>query len=333
MSTALASWRGVLRLLGSKPSPSDIRVFQRKRLHALVRFAAATVPFYQSLFKSSGVQVDNIRGLEDLHQIPQVSKWQLRGTAEADRVARDFMTDRLVSHVTSGSTGQPVTIRRTTSEEIILGLLRERTHRLTGKRSLDLVAFLSESTYHPPRMLAGRVAASLGLFRQLRIPIREDRRQIAASLARIAPDVVLGYPSSLRNVSVAAETLGDDFPPPRMVFASGEMIPPDTRAQIEKGFRAPLYESYAAHEFNLLAWQCPHDTGLLHTCDEGALVEVLENGEPVCEGEQGDVVATALHSYAMPFIRYRTGDRAVRGPTPCPCGWPTGTLRSIDGRL
>jgi phenylacetate-CoA ligase len=44
-------------------------------------------------------------------------------------------------------------------------------------------------------------------------------------------------------------------------------------------------------------------------------------------------VATALHSFAMPFIRYRTGDLAIRGPLRCPCGAPCTTLERIQGRI
>ena len=63
------------------------------------------------------------------------------------------------------------------------------------------------------------------------------------------------------------------------------------------------------------------------------LVEILQNGEPVQEGEEGEVVITSLWSYAMPFIRYRQGDTATMGPKQCPCGAPVRTLARIQGRL
>ena len=333
MNPTISAWRDVLRLLAGKPSHSEIRAFQRKRLAALLEFAGTEVPCYGALFRSPGARVDEIKDLEDLRRIPQVFKSQLRGIPENERIARGISLHRLIAHKTSGSTGQPVIIRRTASEEFLLGLLRQRADRLSGKRARDLMAVLTEGSMGLQRTLPARVAASLGVFRQVHVPISGRRAQIASSLARTAPDIIAGYSNSMRNVSIAAEAFGDEFPPPRMLIAGGEMITPEIRTQMERGFRAPLHERYAAHEFNLLAWQCPHGTGLLHTCDEGAIVEVLRNDEPVAEGEQGDVVATALHSFAMPFIRYRTGDRAVRGPTPCPCGWPTGTLRSVDGRM
>jgi phenylacetate-CoA ligase len=63
------------------------------------------------------------------------------------------------------------------------------------------------------------------------------------------------------------------------------------------------------------------------------LLEIVgEDGHAVRSGEVGEVVATALHSYTMPFVRYRTGDLAIRGRDFCGCGQPFSTLRAIQGR-
>ena len=50
-------------------------------------------------------------------------------------------------------------------------------------------------------------------------------------------------------------------------------------------------------------------------------------------GEKGEVVITALHSYTMPFIRYRMGDVVVRGSETCPCGQPFSTFEKVEGRM
>jgi phenylacetate-CoA ligase len=103
------------------------------------------------------------------------------------------------------------------------------------------------------------------------------------------------------------------------------------RELIEEAFGAPIYDTYASIEFNLLAWQC-RQTGGLHTCDDGVVMEIMDGARAVREGEEGEVVGTDLHSYAMPMIRYRLGDIATKGRSPCPCGQPFSTIRSIRGR-
>ncbi|MDA1314968.1 MAG: hypothetical protein O2968_16685, partial [Acidobacteria bacterium] len=94
----------------------------------------------------------------------------------------------------------------------------------------------------------------------------------------------------------------------------------------------PRPTAFQDHSWIGKCWECP-ETGLYHVCDNSLIVEVLRNGRPVGEGETGELVGTALHSYAMPFIRYRLGDVVTRGPASCPCGAPFSTLGRIQGRL
>lgn len=62
------------------------------------------------------------------------------------------------------------------------------------------------------------------------------------------------------------------------------------------------------------------------------IVEVLKDGAPVKEGDRGEVIVTALHYRARPFLRYGLGDEVTRGPDVCPCGKPFPTLKEISGR-
>ncbi len=62
------------------------------------------------------------------------------------------------------------------------------------------------------------------------------------------------------------------------------------------------------------------------------IIEILKNGEPVAPGEEGEVVITNLHSYAMPFIRYAQGDVAVLSPESPRCGRGLPLLERVLGR-
>jgi len=82
-----------------------------------------------------------------------------------------------------------------------------------------------------------------------------------------------------------------------------------------------------------MAWECARG-GPLHTSDDTVLVEVIgADGAPVAPGEQGEVVVTALHSFAMPLVRFRIGDLAEQGSTQCECGAPFGTIHGVRGRM
>ena len=62
--------------------------------------------------------------------------------------------------------------------------------------------------------------------------------------------------------------------------------------------------------------------GRFHVAENISLVEILDGDEPCPPGVEGDIVVTNLHAQALPFLRYRVGDRAVLGDGPCPCGLP-----------
>ena len=109
------------------------------------------------------------------------------------------------------------------------------------------------------------------------------------------------------------------------------MLTPGMRRRIADAFACPVYDTYCTEEFGLVAWEC-RETGLYHVCDDSVVVEVLRDGRPAREGERGDIVVTALHYYAQPFVRYLLGDEVVVGPAHCPCGAPFSTLSEISGR-
>ena len=70
----------------------------------------------------------------------------------------------------------------------------------------------------------------------------------------------------------------------------------------------------------------------MHAHVEGVRLEILrEDGSPCEPGEEGRVILTSLHNFAMPLIRYEIGDRAVLG-TPCACGRTLPVLAAIPGR-
>lgn len=319
---------------GGSRSRDEILAAQAKGLRSLVRHASSCVPYYQRLFAGAGLRPDDVRTLDDLSRIPLTSKADLHVLPASEVVARGLDLDSLVVHRTSGSTAEPATIRRTAWEERLLLASRLQTLLRGGLRWTDRRAFVG---FFPPGHLGPetpgtRFFSRLGLLRQREIHSLVPAEQIIAELLKAQPDVLIGYPTALSWVAEQAEPKDLAAIRPRFVVTGAETLTPDLRRRISEGFRAPVYDQYGSHEFVFIAWECP-ETGLYHVCDNSLIVEVLRDGRPVGEGETGELVGTALHSYAMPFIRYRLGDVVTRGPASCPCGAPFSTLSKIQGRL
>ena len=311
---------------------ADLIRFRDGALRRLVARVYNEVSFYRDWFDAAGVRPDDIRRAEDLAALPLLSKSDLRNAPLESRLARSTDPAKLISHKTSGSTGEPFTVYRTHSEENLLHLFRLRAARQYGfrfrDRRVDVTAPLDGGAADPLR----RIVRALRLGRVEAFDATTDLDELLPLVARIEPDVLTGYPCVLAKIAVQTSGPEKRSIRPRLVITGGEPMTPLARARIERGFGAPVYDMYGSNEFNLLASQCPRNDHL-HVCDDSVIVEVLRDGAPTREGEQGEVVVTGLFSRTMPFIRYRTGDLAIKGADVCPCGQPFSTLSAIQGRV
>jgi len=332
---AAMRWADALFALGTAPLQSRVRLdrFRDRSLRRLVVHAYRRVPHYRRAFEARGVHPEEIRSVADLAALPFLSKRTVQQSPR-DLLADGFEVERLIERRTSGSTGQPLSIRRSWCEERLLGLVRWRALASLGWRPSDRHAEVEERTLRDPRDRGTphRILQGTGLFRQERVNALADPEAILAHLVAIRPQVLTGYAGVLARVAGAAleRQIGDWRP--RLVALHSDTLTPQMRRTTERGFGAPVYEIYDANEANLIAWQCA-ETGCLHTADDTTLVEVLVDGRPAQPGERGEVVLTALHSYAMPLIRYRIGDLVAQGEPQCRCGQPFATIRAVEGRM
>jgi phenylacetate-CoA ligase len=310
-----------------------VEAFQAERLRRLVRHAYARVPYYRRLFDGAGVRPEEIHSLADLPRLPLSAKSNYRAAPVRDLVADDLDPARLIEQRTSGSTGQRLVVYRTWLEVRLHHLFRLRALADVGVRPRDLIAQVGlQHSVHPhDHKLIGRALAAAGLTRRVRIDLFSSPEQQAEQLRAARVDVVSGYPGALGRLASHLLDAGIDDIRPRLVLVGAEVLTPPLRRAIEQAFAAPVIDLYGSHEFNLLGWEC-RVTGAMHVPDDSLAVEILVDGRPARPGETGEVVVTSLHLHAMPLIRYRLGDLATRDETPCACGAPWTTLRSVQGR-
>jgi phenylacetate-CoA ligase len=326
----------LLRCLTGRRSPSraELLDFQARRLRALVEHAYRSVPYYRNLFDRHGVRPQDVRGLADLGVIPITSRRDLQAAPPEEVVSRDLDPRALVSKTTSGSSGEPLTIRRAPHEVRRLGLVRLPAMLEAGRRPHDRCATVTSVRPPDPRQRKRllRALQQAGLFRNLYVNSRQSPEAVARILEDYRPDVLSGFPGVISCVAQLAGQQPSRRLRPRLVTTAGEVVTPSMRTQISEGLRTRVVDLYTSHEFNLLAWECGAGEGY-HINDLGVIVEVLREGRPVTPGERGEMVVTGLHSFAMPFLRYRLGDVVTRGADSCPCGRPFSTLSAIQGRM
>ena len=150
------------------------------------------------------------------------------------------------------------------------------------------------------------------------------------AIARLRPNVYVGTPSFLDILLDKAAELGEDAGSIARGLVSGEALPPSLRAAIgERG--VSVMQCYATADVGLIAYESPALEGMI--LDEGAIVEIVRpgTGDPVPEGEVGEVVVTPLNP-DYPLVRFATGDLSAVLPGASPCGRTNTRIRGWMGR-
>ena len=245
----------------------------------------------------------------------------------SDLVAGGFEAEKLVVHRTSGSSGEPFSIRRTPFEDRLLQAYRLAILFRLGMRLTDRRMAVVTARFGPEALYM-----KLGLLRYEEVDCLESPEEMLRRLRAKPPGVLRGFPGTLSWLAGYIEDADRAVIHPKFVTTDSELMTADMRARIAEGFGAKVVDFYDSHEFNMIGWEC-QSGGLYHVSDLSMIAEVDNEGGAVSPGEDGELVGTALHSWAMPFIRFRLGDLVTRGPLQCPCGATNSTLMQVQGRL
>lgn len=293
------------------------------------RHAMATVPYYRKRFApwASGVT-----SWEQYRALPVSARSEIqRAGADMHSTAVPPGHGAVVTTQSSGSTGSPLVTLGTAWTQLLWQALLLRDH-LWHDRDLrgKLAAIRSKTDDHrAPSWGAATAAFATGpsVVRSLAASLDEQLRWLADE----NPHYLLSFTTNLQALASRSLELGLRLPQLRQVRAYGEMLRPETRGIVREAWGVELVDSYSSEELGYIALQCP-DCEHYHVQSESLIVEVLdESGVPCGPGETGQVVVSTLHNFAMPLLRYASGDYAEVG-APCACGRGLPVLTSIVGR-
>lgn len=303
------------------------RAEREETLRVLLQHAVDTVPYYQGMG-----QAENL-----LHtHFPIVNKNLIR--AQLDRfLSTAYRKEELVGVTTSGSTGTPFTVfqdrrkrHRHTADNIFLN---EQAGCELGSRLYYLRVWNKLVDHHPVhywmqniRKIEASRLDGPSLEQELFRPLQQDTR--TKSLLAYAST----YEAIARYLQSAAGTTG--FSRVNTIISMSETLPEPVRRFLADYFHCPVVSRYSNMECGFIAQQ-------MHGADEryqvntaSYHVEVLELGRdvPVAPGQRGRIVVTDLYNYAMPLIRYDTGDIGILGYGSSRSDeWPP-FLERIEGR-
>ena len=315
-------------------SRDQIEATQLARLKNVVARVYKGCEFYRKRLDEAGVTPDSIKTLDDIEKIPMTSKDDLRSQYPLGLVI--VPRNQLVRlHCSSGTTGTPVAIAHTQNDLNVWADLMARCLHMVGVRKDDV--FQNMSGYglftgglglHDAATELGCtvVPASGGSTRRQTVLIRD----LGATVLACTPSYALHlYEVGLEN--------GIDFKklPLRVGIFGGEPWSKAMRQEMEENMGIDTHNIYGLSEIMGpgVAIDCSEHNGL-HLWEDHFIAEIVDpaTGEPVPEGELGELVLTNLTKEGSPLIRYRTRDLTSIDTRPCKCGRTHARLQRFAGR-
>jgi phenylacetate-CoA ligase len=293
------------------------------RLRRQVAYAKEFAPAFARLL--ADVDPEAITTVQALAQLPVVRKSQL---ADLQRAARPFGGFAAAGAPIAQIFASPGGIYE--PEGAVPDYWRlARALFAAGFRKGDLIhnAFAYHLTPAGSMLATGAQALGCAVFPG---GVGNTEQQLAA-MAELRPDGYVGTPSFLRILLERADEAGIALDSVRKALVSAEPFPPSLRDQFAaRGIVG--YQVYATADLGSIAYETPAREGLV--VDEGVIVEIVHpgTGEPVADGEVGEVVVTPLGNAAYPLIRFGTGDLSMVVPGTSACGRTNRRIRGWLGR-
>lgn len=311
----------------------QLEIFRINRLREMLTEVGQHVPYYRQLFANTGFRPESLTSLADLQTLPFLTKSLIRdNTAELT----SENAQNLARFNTGGSSGEPLIF--------FIG---------KGRVSHDVAAKWRATNWWnvdigDPEIVVWGSPIELGaqdrmrfirdrLMRTELLPAFEmSPQRLDEFVARIRarrPRMLFGYPSALSLIARHARSKGISMNDLgiKVAFVTSERLYDEQRNIIEEVFGCPVANGYGSRDAGFIAHQCP--SGSMHITAEDIIVEIIgDDGQPVPNGQSGEIVVTHMATGDFPFIRYRTGDIAVMDDKPCACGRSLQVLREIQGR-
>jgi len=302
-------------------SRDEIADLQNKRLRATVRRVYDNVAFYRERMDRAGVRPEDIHTVGDLHLLPFVTKQDIRDTYPYGMVACP-MSDVVEMHATSGTTGKPVVAVYTQKDIDIWGECCARAIVAAGGSK--------ESRVHVSYGY-GLFTGGLGLdhgghaLGAATFPVSSGNTQRQIQIMRDLGSTILCCTPSY--AAYLGETVQDMGVQGELKLTAGifgaEPWSEEMRRDIEAKLGIRAYDIYGLTEIMGpgVAFECAEQTGM-HVNEDHFIPEIInpETGEPLPDGELGELVFTCISKEAFPLIRYRTRDLCVLSRRPCSCG-------------
>lgn len=303
-------------------SRDKIKELQSQKLCKQVKYVYENVPYYKGLMDKMGVKPEDIKGIDDLHLLPFLSKDDLRDQYPYGLLATETKNCVRI-HSTSGTTGKRVVAFYTQNDVDLWEECCARAIVAAGGSDEDVL-----QVCYGYGLFTGGLGVHGGSHKVgcLTLPMSSGNtdRQIMF-MKDLGTSILCCTPSYAAYISEMIEDSGisvDDLKLRIGIFGA-EPWTEEMRKSIENKLKIKAYDIFGLTEISGpgVAYECSEQNGM-HINEDHFAVEIVDpkTGEPLPEGTVGELVFTCLDKEAFPLLRYRTHDLCVLSSKKCSCG-------------
>ncbi len=318
-------------LIESQYSDVDtIKSLQFEKIRTLLIKSFNEIKFYRDLFESIGFDPNSdFNSLDDIEKIPILTKETAR--ENQSNLINPNYSDTSLEFRTSGTTGDKFVSYVSENQWIVEQGIVWRHWKWAGYKFRDKMAIIR--SYVPEGEDEG-----LWKYERMRNFLFFSAYHLNAKNAKIYldkikdwnPKFLRGYPSSLYILAKMAEKYEIRLDGLKGILTASETLLPHYREKIESVFGAKVFDWYGQAEATIVFTECEAHEGM-HINSEYGFCELIK--DPSLDKGEYKIVATNLNNFAMPLIRYDTGDVAVaEDQNKCSCGRTLPLIKSIKGR-
>lgn len=316
----------------------EIKRFQEAKLREQLIFLQNHSPYYQNLFRSNGIDIGEIKYLEDLQKLPFTEKEDLHRFNDDFRCVNP---EKIVDFITtSGTLGDPVVFGCTENDLERLAFNEKKSFECANLKHGDILQLMVTLD---KRFMAG-LAYWLGA-RKLGISVVRVGNGVPElqwdTIQRLHPTAIMCVPSFILRLLDYADANNIDYHNSsiKKVIGIGEGLRDQQFNLSLLGQRikdrwpeVQLFSTYSSTEMSATFSECEYGCGG-HVHPELIITEIIgEDNKPVPDGQVGEIVVTTLGVEGMPLLRFRTGDMAARVTEKCKCGRNSYRLTPLVGR-
>ncbi len=316
-------------------SREEIRALQLTKLQRQVAMIYDKVAWYREKMDARGVKPSDIRSLDDVRRLPFTDKTALRDTFPYGLFAIP-LEEVIELHASSGTTGKPIVVGYNRHDMDIWSECIARLATMAGVKPGDRAQMAFGYG-----MFTGGFGLHYGLQKLgcMMIPAGSGNTERHLQMIEdYGSTVLIATPSYALHMCEVGEKAGFDWSSSslRIGLFGGEPCTPQLKHEIETRMYITCTDNYGLTEVMGpgVSGECLSCRDMQHIAEDHFLAEVVdpETGEPVAEGQEGELVLTPLDKQAIPVLRYRTHDLTYLTSEKCECGRTHARMKKVRKR-